>query len=245
MSGIFLSGMASGLDTQSIISQLMALEQNKVTAVQRRQVGVQQHKDDLGAIKTKLDALKSAFSALSDTASWKQTQTSTSSDPTKIEATLLGGAGIGGHSIQVDRLASSAQHGYDFTAKTTAGTLTLYYGTDANAPGNSRSRSTSQPTRPPLTSRPRSTPTRARRCMPRSSRTAPAPRRSCSHRARPAQGRTSPSTPRSWPTTSSTKDNAFDRTGTVLNAQYTLDGEQHRHRVREQRHRQRLRRESG
>ena len=116
----------------------MALEQNKVTAVQRRQVGVQQHKDDLGAIKTKLDALKSAFSALSDTASWKQTQTSTSSDPTKIEATLLGGAGIGGHSIQVDRLASSAQHGYDFTAKTTAGTLTLYYGTNANAPGNSK-----------------------------------------------------------------------------------------------------------
>ena len=37
----------------------MALEQNKVTAVQRRQIGVQQHKDDLAAIKTKLDAFKS------------------------------------------------------------------------------------------------------------------------------------------------------------------------------------------
>ena len=35
---ISLSGMASGLDTDSIISQLMALEQNKVTAVQKRQV---------------------------------------------------------------------------------------------------------------------------------------------------------------------------------------------------------------
>ena len=46
---INLTGMASGLDTESIVTQLMALEQNKVTAVQRRQVAAQQHKDDLNA----------------------------------------------------------------------------------------------------------------------------------------------------------------------------------------------------
>ena len=44
--------MASGLDTESIISQLMAIEQNKVTAVQRRQVAVapaqDRPKDDQG-----------------------------------------------------------------------------------------------------------------------------------------------------------------------------------------------------
>ena len=66
MAGISLSGMASGLDTSTIISQLMALEQNKVTAVQMRQVKVQAHKDDLSSIKTKLDAFKSAAAALSD-----------------------------------------------------------------------------------------------------------------------------------------------------------------------------------
>ena len=44
---ITLTGLASGLDTESIISQLMAIEQNKVTAVQMRQVTVQQHKTDL------------------------------------------------------------------------------------------------------------------------------------------------------------------------------------------------------
>ena len=44
---ISLTGMASGLDTESIISQLMAIEQNKVTAVQKRQVSVTQHKTDL------------------------------------------------------------------------------------------------------------------------------------------------------------------------------------------------------
>ena len=58
MAGISLTGMASGLDTSTIISQLMALEQNKVTAVQMRQVKIQAHKDDLSSIKTKLDALQ-------------------------------------------------------------------------------------------------------------------------------------------------------------------------------------------
>ena len=48
--GVNLTGMASGLDTDSIISQLMAIEQNKVTAVQMKQVKVQAHKDDLSTI---------------------------------------------------------------------------------------------------------------------------------------------------------------------------------------------------
>ena len=55
---ISLNGLASGLDTESIVSQLMAIEQNKVTAVQRRQIAVQQHKTDLTTIKSKLDAVK-------------------------------------------------------------------------------------------------------------------------------------------------------------------------------------------
>ena len=61
---ISLNGLASGLDTESIISQLMAIEQNKVTAVQRRQIAVQQHKTDLTTIKTKLDAVKTAAADL-------------------------------------------------------------------------------------------------------------------------------------------------------------------------------------
>ena len=118
--------MASGLDTEAIVSQLMALEQNKVTAVQRRQIGVQQHKDDLSAIKTKLDALKTAAAALERhrdleaDADRRRRRT-----PTKIDVTLLGGAGIGGHSIQVNKLASSAQHGFTYAPSATAGTLTL------------------------------------------------------------------------------------------------------------------------
>ena len=112
---ISLSGMASGLDTESIISQLMAIEQNKVTAVQKRQISITQHKTDLSTIKAKLDAVKTAANDLQSASLWKPVQATASSDATKVDVTVLGGAGIGGHSIQVDRLASSAQHGFDYT----------------------------------------------------------------------------------------------------------------------------------
>jgi flagellar hook-associated protein 2 len=135
---VSLSGMASGLDTDSIITQLMAIEQNKVTAVQRRQISVTQHKTDLTTIKNKLDAVKTAAADLSAASTWKPVQTTTSSDPTKVDVTMLSGAGIGGHSIQVDKLASSAQHGFAYSPSTDPGALTLFYGSDPAAIGNSK-----------------------------------------------------------------------------------------------------------
>src|SRR3954465_4518271 len=115
---INLSGMASGHDTESIIQQLMAIEQNKVTVVQKRQVQVTQHKTDLSTIKSKLDAVKTAAAALASSSLWKAVQTTVSSDPTKVDVAVTGGAGIGGHSVQINRLASSAQHGFDYTPDT-------------------------------------------------------------------------------------------------------------------------------
>ena len=154
MAGITLTGMASGLDTDSIISQLMALEQNKVVAVQMRQVKVQAHKDDLSSIKTKLDAFKTAATALSDAATveGRRRRPPPRTRPSST-STLLGGAGIGGHTVQIDKLASSAQHGFTYTPSATAGSFDLYYGADRARPAPARSRSTSPPTRPRPTSR--------------------------------------------------------------------------------------------
>jgi flagellar hook-associated protein 2 len=131
--GVNLTGMASGLDTDSIIQQLMAVEQQSVTQVQMKQVKVQAHKDALTALQTKMNAVKTAASALSDSSAWTTSQTTTSSDPTKVGAQLISGAGVGGHTIQVDKLASSAQHGFSYAPSASAGSLTFYYGTDPNA----------------------------------------------------------------------------------------------------------------
>ncbi len=132
MSDLGLSGLASGVDTSGIIAKLMQIDQQQVSTVQLRQSKVTAHQSDLQAVSAKLNALKAAAAALEDSATWKQAQTTESSDPSRVAVSLLGGAGIGGHSIQVDRLASSAQHGFTFQSPTTAGAkLTITDALDA------------------------------------------------------------------------------------------------------------------
>jgi flagellar hook-associated protein 2 len=135
---ISLTGMASGLDTDSIIQQLMAVDQQQITGVQNKQSGVQAHQNALKAIQSKLDAFKSAAAALGDATTWKASQSVASSDSSKVDVALTAGAGIGGHTLTVSKLASSAQHGFAFTPSATAGQLTLYYGTDPAATGASK-----------------------------------------------------------------------------------------------------------
>ena len=73
---ITLTGLASGLDTESIISQLMQIEQTKVTAVQKRQVSVNQHKTDLQTIKTQARRLQDGGDRPRQSPSlWKPKQT--------------------------------------------------------------------------------------------------------------------------------------------------------------------------
>jgi flagellar hook-associated protein 2 len=134
VSTLGLSGIASGVDTSSIVSQLMALERQKITRLGYRKAAVTGQQDALKEIASKLAALKDAALALSSETTWKQSQTLESSDPTRVSATLMAGAGIGGQTVQVDRLASSAQRRFTFDS-TTGGTLSLYYGGDPGATG--------------------------------------------------------------------------------------------------------------
>src|SRR5918911_1187008 len=109
-----LSGLASGVDTSGIVQQLMAVDQQSLVPLQRQQAKITAHQSDLKAIAAALNKFQAAADALKDPNTWKAAQT-TSSSNTAVGVSLLSGAGIGGHTIQVDRLASSAQHGYAFT----------------------------------------------------------------------------------------------------------------------------------
>jgi flagellar hook-associated protein 2 len=125
MSSLALSGLASGVDTSSIVDQLMSIERQKVTRINNQQTSVTAHQTGLQAVASKLNALSSAALALTDSATWKTSQTSTSSDTTKVTVAQLDGAGIGGHTVSVDRLASSAQHGFSYASSGSAGTFTI------------------------------------------------------------------------------------------------------------------------
>ncbi len=129
MAGLALSGLASGVDTSSIVEQLIALDRQGTTRIQNRQYGVTGLQTTLKAVATKLAALKTAATALSSDATWKPQQTVESSD-TKVVVSQTGGAGIGGHTLQVNRLASSMQRGYSFTGGT-AGTITITSNADS------------------------------------------------------------------------------------------------------------------
>lgn len=130
MAGISLGGLSSGLDTQSIVDQLIAIDRQGTTRIQDRQYAVKGQQSALKGIASKLAALKTAANALAGDSNWKPTQTVESTDA-RVAVTQTGGAGIGGHSLQVNRLASSAQRGYALPGGT-AGTLTITSASDSN-----------------------------------------------------------------------------------------------------------------
>jgi flagellar hook-associated protein 2 len=126
MATLGLGGIASGVDTNAIVDQLMALERQSLTRIGYRQTAVTGEQNALKEVASKLSALKSAARALADTGTWAQNQAVESSDSTRVAVARTGGAGIGGHTIQVNRLASSMQRGYSFDGAA-GGTLTIAY----------------------------------------------------------------------------------------------------------------------
>jgi flagellar hook-associated protein 2 len=136
MAGIQLSGLASGLDTASIIDSLMAVERQPRTRIEMRQASEQARRDGLNQVTTQLKALQDAATALRSTGTWADTQSVTSNDATKVAVTRTGGAGPGGYDIAVTRLASSTQRTYTYAppAAGTSLTFTVKDAQGANVP---------------------------------------------------------------------------------------------------------------
>src|SRR4051794_642691 len=123
MAGISLGGMASGLDTQSIIDQLIAVERAPETRLKLKESALQARQSTLNDIGSRLRNLLTAAKDLSAVGTWADTQTLDVSDSTKLAATRVSGAAPGGHDITVSALARSEQRSYVF--QTGAGTLNL------------------------------------------------------------------------------------------------------------------------
>jgi flagellar hook-associated protein 2 len=123
MAGLSLGGMSSGLDTQAIIDQLMAVDRAPETRMKRQQAVLQARQTALSDIGTRVRNLLDTAKALGDVATWGDTQTLDVSDSTKLTATRLSGAAPGGHEINVSTLARSEQRSYMFQPG--AATLTI------------------------------------------------------------------------------------------------------------------------
>jgi flagellar hook-associated protein 2 len=137
--GIQFTGLASGLDTESIITQLMSLEQQPRNRLALTQVTEQAREDTLTSIRGKLTALKLAASSLGSATLWAPTQSTDTTGATKFTARRTGGAGPGGYLVEVTSLAASEQRTLTLGDTSAASTLTIKgawqgTGVDINVP---------------------------------------------------------------------------------------------------------------
>jgi flagellar hook-associated protein 2 len=124
-SPISISGLASGLDTSSIISALMAAEREPVTRLTDAQEKLQGQQKALASIQSNLQELAFAASEFSMPSLFESSQAVTSSEPTRVSAATSDGAGIGGYEVEVTQLANSAQRTFTFTSPAAEDTLTI------------------------------------------------------------------------------------------------------------------------
>jgi flagellar hook-associated protein 2 len=120
-----LSGLASGVDTASLVENLMALERRGKTRLSLRQSANTSQQTTLKDLKAKLDALRAAAADLRSPTTWAQIQTVESSDPTRVAVARTGGAPIGGYSLKVLQLAAATQKSYTWTPSSAASQITL------------------------------------------------------------------------------------------------------------------------
>lgn len=98
------SGLGSGLDINGLVSQLMAVERQPLTAMARKEASFQAKLSAFGQIKGSLSALQTAANALKDAARFSATKATVGSDA-GFTASTASGAAVGNYAIQVEQLA--------------------------------------------------------------------------------------------------------------------------------------------
>ena len=129
--GLGVSGLMSGLDTDSIISKLMDLERRPILQLQKKEAGYQAKITALGQVKSAMSDLKSAVEALKKSDGF-MSYSATSSDTDILEVSAGDDVVPGNYNITVSQLASaqsvrSAAFGSS-DAVVGTGTLTIQVG---------------------------------------------------------------------------------------------------------------------
>jgi flagellar hook-associated protein 2 len=104
-----IGGLASGLDTNSIVSQLMQLERIPLTQVQSRRATYQTKNDAWNQISTKLSDFRTKMRAIDDDSDWKSFAKATSSNTDAVGVSVSGSPSETNVSFTVQRLATSHQ----------------------------------------------------------------------------------------------------------------------------------------
>ena len=115
-SGMQITGLASGLNTNQIITEEMSIYQQPVTNLQNQQTNDTATNTALTNIQNELQTLSTDAQAVSDPTLFITQQSVSTSDPTKVTATTGSGAGIGGYQVAISQLANSAQRTFTYSS---------------------------------------------------------------------------------------------------------------------------------
>ncbi|MFN8224892.1 MAG: flagellar filament capping protein FliD [Gaiellales bacterium] len=128
-----VGGLASGLDTNAIVSQLMTIEARPKVRLQQKVQVEQARQSALQDVQTRLRNLSLSLAGIRDTSTWGDVQSVDSTDSTKVGVKRVGGAAAGGYSLLVTSLARAAQatQGTAATAASGADTLRITVGSSS------------------------------------------------------------------------------------------------------------------
>jgi flagellar hook-associated protein 2 len=104
-----IGGIASGLDTASIVQQLLQLERRPIAAIQQTQNQHRRADEAWGQIVTRLSTMRTATNKLTDPSWLQKTTSATSSNEAVARVTTSGGATPGRLAFEVERLATAHQ----------------------------------------------------------------------------------------------------------------------------------------
>jgi len=106
MSTIQLPGLFTGIDTKTLIAQLMAIERRALNMYEDRKSVWEERKNTLSTLGTRLETLRSTVRALSN-ANELRSFTTTSSDTDKLTAEASYNSFEGNHTVVINQLATA------------------------------------------------------------------------------------------------------------------------------------------
>jgi flagellar hook-associated protein 2 len=132
MATISSPGVGSGLDVNSIITQLVAVERVPLTKLESEVKALETKLSTYGKVKSAISTLRDTAAALTRADTWTRT-TGTSSDPGSVSVTTGANTKAGNYSVQVHQLAAAQSNATVLIATPETaqfeGTLTIELGT--------------------------------------------------------------------------------------------------------------------
>ncbi len=123
-----ITGLASGLDTNSIIQELMSVDKVPVTNLTNKQNALKALNTQLTSIQSSLQTVALNAQALGDPGLFGLSQTVSSSNSSLVSASTTStgaGAVVGSYQVAVTRLATPSQRTVTFTSPANGDTFTI------------------------------------------------------------------------------------------------------------------------